>query len=67
MRRSADTSLDARRRQIAAYRAMTPERRLHLAAEMSAEVRALAVAGSRARATRERDDAEGGPQASDDR
>jgi hypothetical protein len=35
---------------------MTPDKRLRLAEEMSAEVRALADAGGRARATRERED-----------
>lgn len=49
MRRSADTSLDARERQLAAYRAMAPEQRLRLAAEMSADVRSLNEAGIRAR------------------
>lgn len=67
MRRSVDTSLAARRRQIAAYRAMTPEKRLRLAEEMSAEVRALAVAGGRARATSAREDLDGRPRTSDDR
>ena len=67
MRRSVDTSLAARQRQIAAYRAMTPERRLRLAEEMSAEVRALADAGGRTRATREREDLDRRPQTPDDR
>lgn len=49
MRRSVDTSPDARRRQLAAYRAMAPEKRLRLAAAMSAEVRSLSEAGRRAR------------------
>ena len=44
-----DTSIDARRRQLEAYRAMTPARRLHLAATMSEDVRTLARAGIRAR------------------
>ena len=67
MRRSVDTSLAARRRQIAAYRAMTPEKRLRLADEMSAEVRALADAGGRARATSAREDLDRRPQTTDDR
>jgi hypothetical protein len=67
MRRSVDTSLAARQRQIAAYRAMTPERRLRLAEEMSADVRALAEAGGRARATSARDDLDRRPQTFDDR
>ena len=68
MRRSVDTSLDARRRQVAAYRAMTPEKRLQLAEEMSAEVRSLAEAGRRARAAREKRGDDGGRrQTSDDR
>ena len=36
MRRPIDTSVAARARQLDAYRAMTPEARLRLAAEMSA-------------------------------
>ena len=49
MRRPLDTSREARERQLAAYRAMAPEMRLRLAAEMSAEVRSLSEAGARAR------------------
>lgn len=49
MRRSEDTSVEAHERQLGAYRAMSPEKRLRLAAEMSADVRALAIAGGRAR------------------
>lgn len=49
MPRSGDTSLEARERQLAAYRAMAPEERLRLAAQMSADVRSLAAAGSQAR------------------
>jgi hypothetical protein len=49
MRRSIDTSVEIRRRQLEAYRAMTPEARLRLAAEMSADVRSLARSGIRAR------------------
>ena len=49
MRRSIDTSVEIRRRQLDAYRAMTPEARLRLAAEMSADVRSLARSGIRAR------------------
>lgn len=52
MRRSVDTSLEARERQLAAYRAMAPEMRLRLAAEMSADIRTLVEAGIRARASR---------------
>jgi len=52
MRRPVDTSLEARERQLAAYRAMTPERRLRLAAEVSADVRSLAEAGTQARTAR---------------
>jgi hypothetical protein len=49
MRRSIDTSVEIRRRQLEAYRAMTPETRLRFAAEMSADVRSLARSGIRAR------------------
>ena len=52
MRRPIDTSLEARERQLAIYRAMAPETRLRLAAELSADVRSLTEAGSRGRATR---------------
>jgi hypothetical protein len=52
MRRPVDTSIEARERQVAVYRAMTPEMRLRLAAEMSADVRTLTEAGTRARAAR---------------
>ena len=52
MRRPIDTSLEARERQLAAYRLMAPEVRLRLAAEMSADVRSLTEAGTRARAAR---------------
>jgi hypothetical protein len=44
-----DTSPDARRRQLEAYRAMAGKERLRLAAEMSDDTRALARAGIRAR------------------
>jgi len=68
MRRSIDTSLDARRRQVAAYRAMTPATRLRLAEQMSIEVRSLAEAGSRDRATRaRREDVNETRHTSDDR
>ena len=50
MRRPVDTSLEARERQLAAYRAMTPEKRLRLAAEMSTDIRSLTEAGTLARA-----------------
>jgi hypothetical protein len=52
MRRPVDTSPEARERQLAAYRAMTPETRLRLAAELSVDIRSLAAAGKRARADR---------------
>lgn len=52
MARPLDTSAAADRRQVEAFRAMTPEQRLRLADEMSSEVRQLADAGyGRARAT----------------
>jgi len=54
MRRPADTSEDAKRRQTAAYRAMTPEARLRLIDSMSQEVRVIAKAGGLARASRGR-------------
>ena len=44
-----DTTLDARRRQLDAYRAMSSEDRLRLADQMSDDVRALTRAGIRAR------------------
>ncbi len=50
MGRPIDTSAEARRRQLDGYRAMTPEQRLRLADEMSADALALARAGIRARA-----------------
>jgi len=49
MPRPLDTSIDAYRRQVDAYRSMTPAERLRLAAEMSADVRALAESGIRRR------------------
>ncbi len=49
MRRPLDTSSDTRARQIALYRAMTPDDRIRLADEMSIDVRELARSGSRAR------------------
>jgi hypothetical protein len=49
MSRPMDTSFDARRRQVDAYRSMTPGERLRLADAMSSDVRSLAVAGIRAR------------------
>ena len=49
MDRPADTSLEARRRQLDAYRAMAPEERLRLAEAMSDDVRALARTGIQAR------------------
>lgn len=47
--RSADTSPDAYARQIAVYRAMTPDERVALAVEMSDEVLAIAADGIRDR------------------
>jgi hypothetical protein len=47
--RSLDTSVDARRRQLDAYRSMAPAERLRLAAELSADVRALTESGIRQR------------------
>lgn len=49
MPRPLDTSIDAYRRQLDAYRSMGPAERLRLAAEMSAEVRAIAESGIRRR------------------
>jgi hypothetical protein len=49
MRRSIDTSVEIRRRQLEAYRRMTPEARLRLADAMSTDVRSLARSGIRAR------------------
>jgi hypothetical protein len=49
MSRPLDTSVDAHRRQMDAYRSMAPAERLRLAAELSAEVRTLAEAGIRRR------------------
>ena len=49
MSRPIDTTADARQRQVDAYRAMTPDDRLRLADQMSAEVRTLARSGIRAR------------------
>lgn len=44
-----DTTLDARRRELDAYRAMSSEERLRLADQISDDVRALTRAGIRAR------------------
>ena len=49
MRPPIDTSVEARARQLEAYRVMRPEDRLYLADQMSDEVRALARSGIRAR------------------
>jgi hypothetical protein len=49
MWRPIDTSVEARERQLDAYRAMTPQDRLRLADDMSADVRSLARSGIRAR------------------
>ncbi len=45
----ADTSLEAARVQCEIYRRMAPEKRLHLAFQMTASARALAAAGVRVR------------------
>jgi hypothetical protein len=47
--RSPDTSPEAYARQIEAYRSMSPERRVALAAEMSEDMLAVAADGIRAR------------------
>jgi hypothetical protein len=44
-----DTDPEIRRRQLAAYRRMTPAQRVELAFEMSEEARAISLAGIRAR------------------
>jgi len=49
MVRPIDTSIEARARQLEAYRALRPSDRLRLADEMSEEVRSLARSGIRAR------------------
>ena len=49
MARPLDTSADAYRRQMAAFRAMTPGHRLQIADEMSTEMRILVEAGIRSR------------------
>jgi hypothetical protein len=49
MARSLDTSADANRQQVLAFRSMTPKDRLQLADAMSAEVRSLAESGIRQR------------------
>ena len=49
MSRPIDTSRDAAERQLAAFRAMTPEARLRLAESMSAETRTLTRSGIQAR------------------
>lgn len=49
MPRPLDTSIDVYRRQVDTYRSMAPAERLRLAAEMSADVRALAESGIRRR------------------
>jgi hypothetical protein len=49
MRRAVDTSVEARERQLEAYRAMTPEQRLWLAEDMTVSIRTLADSGARAR------------------
>lgn len=49
MSRPLDTSVDARRRQLDAYRSMSPDERLRLADQMSADARSLTRSGIRAR------------------
>ena len=49
MARPRDTSADAYRSQMAAFRSMTPAERLRLADQMSSDVVALAAAGIRRR------------------
>ncbi len=49
MKPPIDTSVEARARQLEAYRVMRPEDRLRLADQMSDEVRSLARSGIRAR------------------
>lgn len=49
MKRPLDTSQAAHERQFEAFRQLSPEDRLRLAAEMSDEIRALAEAGIRSR------------------
>lgn len=46
---SADTPLEVERRQIEAWRRMTPAQKLALAQQLSANVRQLALAGVRLR------------------
>lgn len=45
----ADTAPEARRRQLAIYRSMSPEQRVEIAFAMSEEARQLAIDGIRAR------------------
>jgi hypothetical protein len=49
MNRSGDTSAEAQARQLEAWRRMTPEQRLVVAAEMSDSLRLLVEAGVRSR------------------
>ena len=49
MARSQDTSLEAHRQQLAAYRRMGPEQRLLLALRMSDDGRSVAAAGIKSR------------------
>jgi hypothetical protein len=44
-----DTGPEARRRQLAVYRSMSPERKVEIAFAMSEEARQLTIAGIRAR------------------
>ena len=44
-----DTAPEARRRQLAVYRAMTPQQRVELAVELSEAVRQIALDGIRRR------------------
>ena len=45
----ADTAPEARRRQLAVYRSMSPERKVEIALAMSEEARQLSMDGIRAR------------------
>lgn len=45
----ADTAPEARRRQLAIYRSMSPERKVEIALAMSEEARQLSIDGIRAR------------------
>lgn len=47
--RSTDTSLEAHARQVAVYRAMSPDQRVSMAVAMSEDVHTIAAEGVRAR------------------